>query len=436
VRLDADIFTAVLRETRKGLSAGLGGTQNEYLKLCLEDDAALKLLLAAAELVAQGDLPEVVQDAMRLSQLTAILKESGRVRGISAGDTLRRLVGKCLARQFAEQLRQAAGPANFGMSTRCGTDGLVHLARALLESDPAQTILCIDGVGAFDHVSRARMSERLLATPSLRPILPFVRLWYSSPSEAVWAADAGSTHVVSSAEGGEQGDALMPGLFCIALAPALEQIQNQLVACLDDIYVFTRPERARAAYDMVRQVLWEQCRIEVHQGKLVCWNRMGGIPPPGITELASPSNPIWRGDAPAAANGVVVVGSPIGCDEFVAQHGARRLQEEEPLLAELRDLPSTQVAWLLFYFCAVPRANHLLRTVPPQQVAPYATTRDQRMHTEFRRLLGLASAEHDAVLHGLSEEIWARQAKMPVRMGGCGLRGSLGQLGGLYSPVA
>ena len=44
VRLDADIFTAVLRETRKRLSAGLGGTRNEYLKLCLEDDAALKLL--------------------------------------------------------------------------------------------------------------------------------------------------------------------------------------------------------------------------------------------------------------------------------------------------------------------------------------------------------------------------------------------------------
>ena len=145
---------------------------------------------------------------MRLSQPTAILKESGRVRGISAGDTLRRLVGKCLARPFAEQLRQAAGPANFCMSTRCGTDGLVHLARALLESDPAQTILCIDGVGAFDHVSRARMFERPLATPTLRPILPFVRLWYSSPSEAVWADDAGSTHVVSSAEGGEQGDAL------------------------------------------------------------------------------------------------------------------------------------------------------------------------------------------------------------------------------------
>ena len=85
----------------------------------------------------------------------------------------------------------------------------------------------------------------------------------------------------------------------------------------------------------------------------------------------------------------------------------------------------TQVAWLLFYFCAVPRANHLLRTVPPQQVAPYAIAHDQQMHMEFRRLLGLASAEHDAVLHGLSEEVWARRAKMPVRMGGCGLRDSV-----------
>ena len=104
--------------------------------------------------------------------------------------------------------------------------------------------------------------------------LEFVRLWYSSPKEAVWADDAGSTHVVSSAEGGEQGDALMPRLFCIALAPALEKnrkpVCTLVVAYLDDIYIFTRPVRARAACDMVREVLWEQCRIEVHQGRFVC----------------------------------------------------------------------------------------------------------------------------------------------------------------------
>ena len=51
----------------------------------------------------------------------------------------------------------------------------------------------------------------------------------------------------------------------------------------------------------------------------------------------------------------------------VAVRSPARLQEEEPLLAELRDMPSTHVAWLLLYFCAVPRANHLLKTVPPSK---------------------------------------------------------------------
>ena len=231
---------------------------------------------------------------------------------------------------------------------------------------------------------------------------------------------------------------------------SFHKIQNRLapgnlvVAYFDDIYVFTRPERARAAYGMVREVLWEQCRTQVQQGKLVCWNRMGGIPPPGITELACPSNPVWRRDAPAAANGVVVVGSPIGCDEFVAQHGARHLQEEEPLRAELRDMPGTQVAWLLFYLCAVPRANHLLRTLPPQQVAPYASAHDQRMRMELRRLLGLASAEHDAVLHGLSNKnlgTSGQDAGAHGRLWSSGLRphsacSVLGQLGRLSPLVA
>ena len=298
LRLDPDVFVSVLREARKGLSAGVGGTRNEHLRLCLEDDAATRLLHAAAQRVAQGDIPVAIQDAMRLSRLTALLKSNGRVRGVAAGDTFRRLVAKTLARQFADRLREAAGPANFGLATRCGTDGLVHLARALLEADPEQTVLCIDGVGAFDHVSRARTFERLHSTPSLRPLLPFARLWYATPSEGLWTDDLGSSHSVYSAEGGEQGDALMPGFFCVTLGPALAEIQERLppgdlvVAYLDDIYVFTRPERARAVHDFVAEVLWERCRIRVNQGKLICWNRAGGAPPPGIAELNSPTHTV------------------------------------------------------------------------------------------------------------------------------------------------
>ena len=55
---------------------------------------------------------------------------------------------------------------------------------------------------------------------------------------------------------------------------------------------------------------------------------------------------------------------------------ARERLQEQGLLAELPQLPDLQCAWLLLLFCAAPRAQHLLRTVPPSQSAAHAETHD------------------------------------------------------------
>jgi hypothetical protein len=174
LELDPDIFAEVLSTARKGLSAGLGGHRYEYFKLCLEDDESLRLLTAAAELLAQAAVPAVVASAMKMSSITALLKDNGRVRGIAAGDTFRRLVSKALARQHGSEFRRAVAPANFGLSNRSGTDGLVHLLRSLAETDPTNTIISIDGVGAFDHVSRARIMTEIAGHDTLRCLVPHI----------------------------------------------------------------------------------------------------------------------------------------------------------------------------------------------------------------------------------------------------------------------
>ena len=265
VELDPDTFAEVLGGTRKGLSAGLGGHRYEYFKLCLEDDEALRLLTAAAQHLAQAAVPAAVVSATELSSITALLKDNGRIRGIAAGDTFRRLVSKALARQFSTEFRAAVSPANFGLSDRSGTHGLVHLPRSLAEMDPSNTIINIDGVGAFDHVSRARIMTEIAGHPGLCTLVPFLRLWYEDISTIVWTDETGTMHDIPQAEGGEQGDALMPALFCMALRPALVEIQAGLpagdlvTAYLDDIYVVTKPERARWVYDIVQETLWRVC---------------------------------------------------------------------------------------------------------------------------------------------------------------------------------
>ncbi|CAK0885381.1 unnamed protein product, partial [Prorocentrum cordatum] len=93
-----------------------------------------------------------------------------------------------------------------------------------------------------------------------------------------------------------------------------------------------------------------------------------------------------------------------------------RLQEERRLLDELAHLPDLQCAWLLLLLCASPRANHLLRTLPPEEIAEYARGHDGDMWATLRRLLGDPAMSQD-------EERRARAlAAMPGRHGGLGLQ--------------
>ncbi|CAK9101722.1 132 kDa protein, partial [Durusdinium trenchii] len=54
----------------------------------------------------------------------------------------------------------------------------------------------------------------------------------------------------------------------------------------------------------------------------------------------------------------------------------------------LLDLPDLQCAWLLLLYCAAPRAQHLLRTLPPDLSAGYANAHDQAIWDTLQVLLG------------------------------------------------
>ena len=107
ITLDRDLFGYALRQTRRGLSAGLWGARCEPYKICLENDIAFEAPCDVAERLARARVPLIVRDALRASPLTALAKSNNKVKGISAGDTFRRLVAKTLARQYHQNLQNA-----------------------------------------------------------------------------------------------------------------------------------------------------------------------------------------------------------------------------------------------------------------------------------------------------------------------------------------
>ena len=62
--------------------------------------------------------------------------------------------------------------------------------------------MSIDGISAYDTMSRKAMLEGLERVPGGSAVLPIVRLVYSSPSTYLWEDDEGVTHD-SPGRGGE-----------------------------------------------------------------------------------------------------------------------------------------------------------------------------------------------------------------------------------------
>eukprot|EP00959_Pyramimonas_sp_CCMP1952_P143426 3002513-Pyramimonas_sp.AAC.1 len=121
------------------------------------------------------------------------------------------------------------------------------------------------------------MFEHLLRDPALHGLLPFLRQWYGAQSEFRWASENWRSHVVFQGDGGEQGDALIPGLFCLAMQPALQAIQvrilpgAEVVAYLGDVHVTCDPEDAAFILENEKIELRNICHIDMHAGRLRIW---------------------------------------------------------------------------------------------------------------------------------------------------------------------
>ena len=131
----------------------------------------------------------------------------------------------------------------------------------------------------------------------------------------------------------------MPLLYALAQHDALEAARQRLnaddwlFAYLDDLYLVTTRERAHAAFVAVTEEVEEKAGVRTHLGKLRLWSRAGGTCPPGF-EGFGPD--VWAGGADSAHNGIKVLGTPLGRQEFVKAHADERLGDEKRFLDRVR----------------------------------------------------------------------------------------------------
>ena len=139
---------------------------SDTLRLVLDDEEATQRLTAVAQSLARADVPPSIIPCLGLGRMVALQKPNGRARGIIIGDVLRRLVSRSLAQTYAEAIHTACSPHQFALSTRAGTKAIIHTITAAAQANPAHTIVSVDGIGAYDTISRESMLQGLMAVPA------------------------------------------------------------------------------------------------------------------------------------------------------------------------------------------------------------------------------------------------------------------------------
>ena len=269
------------------------------------------------------------------------------------------------------------------------------------------------------------MFDGLRDFPALAPLIPLVRMFYGADSEYLFYDESGHAHTILQAEGGEQGDPLMPGLFAVGIHRALCTAHStfcqgeDLYAFLDDTYITCPVERVVPTFCALRCALAEHANIDLHLGKTRVWNAAGDEPE-GLAAAVPPMPgrpPVWVGShsLPAEQQGMVVLGTPLGSDAYVDAFLRQKVDTQASLFSKIPAVPDLQAAWLLLLMCAAPRCHYLLRALPPSYTAVFARRHDEAVIACLRELL---ANDAPPILDALA----VKRAQLPLHFGGLGLR--------------
>ena len=124
----------------------------------LSDDVrGIRLFTEVGSRLAKALIPQVAIDLIRVGRLTALSKSDGGVQGNVAGDVVRCLVARTMAQQLSKAVEWAIALFQCALSMRAGCECLAHVLQGITELHPELTITSIDGISAFDLISRESM---------------------------------------------------------------------------------------------------------------------------------------------------------------------------------------------------------------------------------------------------------------------------------------
>ena len=383
--------------------ATVGVTDPSGVGFALETDQVIDPLLEAitnlVNLLLGGGVPEFVRESLFGGSLTAISKKGGGIRPIAVGYTWRRLAGKVACRLVSARVAALLAPKQLGFGVTGGTEAAVHAARQyLLNLPPGHVFVKIDFTNAFNSLRRDAILEAV--ERYVPELLPYASCSYSVDSKLQF----GEFEVLSK-EGAQQGDPLGPLYFCLAIHELLQSLRASFVSgYLDDV---SMGGDAATVADDFNRLETDAARLGLTLNRSKC--EVAGLTQESRDILSARGVNLNE----TSLEDLILLGSPLMPGTAVDKTLASKRDELKTLAARLPLMPAHDSLFLLRNVVSTPRLLYTLRT------APCMGSNELELYDELLRSTLSSTLNVD-----LTNDGW-RQASLPVRWGGLGVRSSV-----------
>lgn len=392
-----DMLKAI-RSFPPGSSGGPDGLTPQHIQDLLigaTDYNLQQALVDWVNLMLAGSFDKECNEVIFGGRLIALQKKDGGIRPITVGYTLRRLAGKCANGLVIERRSRELQPQQLGTGVPGGAEAAVHATRRFMQNPPADHVLVkLDFSNAFNCVRRDVILEAIAAkTPE---IYRLVHAAYSCDPILVYG-----DHQLRSREGAQQGDPLGPLEFCEAIHPLLVSLLSILkIGFMDDITLAGDIATVEADIDTIRdhgaeiglQLNLKKCEVIINDSTKI------------------PQSSILNHFIRVRQEDMTLLGAPIlkgSAQDAVLQ---QKVEQLERALERLSIIHSHDALVLLKNSLSMPKLLYFLRTSDCSD-NPLLTTFDNTLKQGLSAILNV----------DLSETQW-RQASLPVRHGGLGIR--------------
>ena len=401
ITLQRNVFLKALKSSPRGSAPGPSGLRFEHLKICAEVHDLEECLFNIAQRIASGSPELPIGQALAAARLIALPKGENSVRPIAIGEVLRRLVARTICLQEKSLMAEILSPTQYGVAVSGGLDLIFHQIQAGLEAHGDWGLFKCDLKNAFNSVAREAFFQEV--SNNIPSILPFTKLLYGQPSPLIYKGSDGSTNTeIRSCQGVHQGDPLGPFYFCLAIPPVLKKLTENhkdlhVSAFFYDINLMGPPEWIESALPELVEG-FKECGLQFQQQKSEIFH-------PDAASLK------WAEGMVKSNEGTKLLGGAIGSRRYVNASYIDLVQDGADLLSGIKELQSTQCAFLMLRLCANVRLHHILCLSPPEDTSEAASLHDKAIKSTLANLLKM---DH-------LPDLASKQASLRVRKGGLGL---------------